>query len=185
MSYIPFDKLSEGEEFLAEFFKEESFRFKQQHPISNLKGDSKAYRVADFYLPSYNMYVEFFGNWNKSPEHKTEYIEKMQIYRKNGIPCIYFFPENLGFIKHAFCYRMVKEMKRMNLKKELLRFRSYMFYDKYFDNISLFLFMAFILILVILGGYFKGIWYWIIGCSGIMIYSFYKLFIGYKKIFKN
>ena len=52
---------SEGEEFLESFFEELGIKCIPEQIIPKLKDDLKQYRVADFYLPYYKMYVEFFG----------------------------------------------------------------------------------------------------------------------------
>ena len=44
--------------------------------VRNLKGDSKSYRVADFYLPRYDMYVEFLGQWDVNEDARNRYREK-------------------------------------------------------------------------------------------------------------
>ena len=59
---------SEGEQFIAEFLDYERINFKTEYKLSNLKGDEKSYRKADFYLPNYKVYIEFFGQWNQSEE---------------------------------------------------------------------------------------------------------------------
>ena len=69
-------ELTEGEEFVQEFFIDEQIKHLPQKEIRNLKGDSKEFRIADFYLPKYKMFVEFFGQWNVSEQHKLRYREK-------------------------------------------------------------------------------------------------------------
>jgi len=72
------NKLSEGEEFIREFLYERNITFEAQKELNDLKGDSKSHRVADFYLPKFDVYVEFLGQWNISDEHKNRYKEKMK-----------------------------------------------------------------------------------------------------------
>ena len=75
--------ISEGELFLAEYLEDKGFRFKKQIKIEGLKGDSKAYRVADLYLKDYKVYIEFFGMWHVSDENKQKYRENTDIFQKN------------------------------------------------------------------------------------------------------
>ncbi|MFA7380908.1 MAG: hypothetical protein WC150_10615 [Bacteroidia bacterium] len=112
---------SEGEEYIADYLRQVNIKFIQQCRITNLTGDTYQFRVADFYLPDYKVYIEFEGLYN-NPEHKKNYQEKSKIYATNNIPCVYIFPENLGFIYFAFDKRIQKEMKKYNLTKELRRY---------------------------------------------------------------
>lgn len=59
-----------------------------------MEGDYADYRIADFYIPKYKVYLEFLGMW-KNLEAKKKYIQKMNIYKQNDIPCIYIYPDNL------------------------------------------------------------------------------------------
>lgn len=122
-SLEPEDFLSEGEIFLQEFFSEQGIFAEYNKKIDFLKGDRKSFRVADFYIPRYDLYVEFFGLWNISDEQKARYREKKDIYDKNNIACIYLYPENLGIIEYLFDYRAMKELKDRGKKKHLFRLR--------------------------------------------------------------
>lgn len=117
------DKISEGEIYLQEFFEAEGIYFKFNEKIDFLEGDNKSCRYADFYLPRYNLYVEFFGRWNINDEEKQRYNEKRRIYDKNNIACIYLYPDNLGWIKYLFNYRAMKELKDKGRDKYLFRLR--------------------------------------------------------------
>jgi hypothetical protein len=112
---------SEGEEFLKAFFDEYGIKNEPEKIIPKLKDDFKQYRIADFYLPEYKVYVEFFGLWNtvKCEDYKS----KKKIYEINDIPCIYIYPENLGIIKFIFDKRLQNELSKRNLKKELFKYR--------------------------------------------------------------
>jgi hypothetical protein len=115
-------KPSIGEEYLLDFFKEVGIKCIPQQEIRDLKGDEKSYRIADFYLPDYKMYVEFFGQWSL-PDRCIEYRKKMSVYKFNNIPCVYLFPENLGIIKYVFDKRIQIELFNRNLHKELIKYR--------------------------------------------------------------
>ena len=117
------DFISEGEIFIQEFFSEQEIFAEYNKEIDFLKGDSKAFRVSDFYIPRYDLYIEFFGLWNISDDQKARYREKKDIYDKNNIACIYLYPENLGIIEYLFKYRAMKELKDRGKKKHLFRLR--------------------------------------------------------------
>lgn len=116
-------KRSEGEEFIADFLDEVGIEFKEQVRLPDLDDDSKSYRDVDFYLPKYNMYLEFYGLWNKISDDKDqEYRKKKQVYKLNQVPCVYLYPENLGIIHFLFDKRLLAEFDKWDMKKEA---RSY------------------------------------------------------------
>ena len=53
--------MSEGEEFISIYLEDSKIEFRQEELTEGLAGDSKSYRKADFYLPRYNIYIEYFG----------------------------------------------------------------------------------------------------------------------------
>ena len=57
-----------NEENLVKFYLEESnIKFKPQIRLHNLKGDNNySYRDVDFYLPRLEVYVEYYGWYNKN-----------------------------------------------------------------------------------------------------------------------
>jgi hypothetical protein len=113
---------SEGEDFLAEYFDSKSITYERQKKITNLKGDGNhLYRIADFYIEDYGVYLEFFGLWS-NPDFRLKYNNKRNVYKLNNIPCIYIYPDNLGYIDYIFKRRLLKALHTYNLKKKLLRY---------------------------------------------------------------
>jgi hypothetical protein len=88
---------SPGEEAIEEFLQEKGINFEREKKIPKLKDDYADYRVADFYLPRYKVYVEFLGKWD-SEEGRAKYQKKKEIYKKNNIPCVYLYPDNFGIL---------------------------------------------------------------------------------------
>jgi len=115
------NKSSEGEEFIKDFLESEDIKFRPEEKIEDLKGDDSSYRVADFYLPQYKVYVEFFGQWNVSEEHKKRYNKKKRVYRENKIPCVYLYPENLGILKFLLKRRIKDVLKSQDMKWQLFK----------------------------------------------------------------
>lgn len=126
---------TEGEKYIKEFFKEAGIKYDQQIPIRNLSHDTKAHRVADFYLPKYNVYVEFFGHWNTSEEHKENYRIKKRVYRQNHIPCVFLYPENLGYIDFAFDNRIMETLIENHQEQSLNKYKKWKFLKGAQDNI--------------------------------------------------
>lgn len=120
-------ELSEGEKFIEEYFLDEDIKYESQKKIY-LKGDSKSFRVVDFYLPKFDVYVEFFGKWNESRDERNRYRDKKNIYFKNQVPCIYLYPENLGIIEHVFPLRIRKVLSQHGKRRHLLKYLSHDFH---------------------------------------------------------
>ena len=114
--------VSEGEDLIADFLEEKLITFKRNVELKNLVGDTKSYRTADFYLPDYKIYIEFLGKWNTSEQHKVSYKQKMSIYSKSKIPCIYLWPDNLGTLDWMFPRRMREVLLRYNMKSTLIEY---------------------------------------------------------------
>ena len=112
---------SEGEELIEEFLKEKLIEFKREKEILNLNDDNKEYRIADFYLPRYKVYLEFFGKWNVE-EYRIRYQKKKEVYDKNEIPCIYVYPDNLGALDFIF-KRRLKDILNKHHKLKFQRFK--------------------------------------------------------------
>jgi hypothetical protein len=120
------DDLSEGEIVIEQYLIDEGLKYEAQVDIKNLKGDfGKTHRTADFYLKQFDVYVEFLGKWNAGEKFKADYKNKMKVYAANKIPCVYLWPENLGFLKQALNYRIEKELRKKKKNKHLIRFKIY------------------------------------------------------------
>lgn len=173
-------KLSEGEEFISEYLKYCGIEYDCNVKLENLKYDKKGYREPDFFLPKYNTYIEFNGKWNTSNSEKERYREKKSVYYKNSIPCIYLYPENLGIIDFIFTKRLIQELKKHSLKKELFKFQIKRFID---DRGGLFLWLG-LSVLILFGDFSweedKTI---ILFFYGVIVFQICRLIIGVKKFF--
>jgi hypothetical protein len=176
---------SEGEIFLTEFLNYEGISFQTEIRLPSLTDDKKSYRVADFYLPNYKIYIEFFGRWNTSEEDRNKYREKMRVYRLNEIPCIFIYPENLGIIHYSFNYRLRQELRKHNLNKELFRYNLKLLLEN--RGGSFFWLALSIFLLVIFQSDKKAEWYWqsclVVGI--IAIYQLWRIIAGYNKYFRK
>ena len=160
--------------------------FEPQKRIENLKGDSKQFRTADFYLPKYKVYVEFFGLWNNTGN--DEYKQKKEVYWKNNIPCVYLYPENLGIIEYTFDKRLLSVLEKHKLAKELRAYKifkikgtSELMNRIIYLGISLFCIIAILLpIKLNTNGYLA-----LVGLSLVVLYQAYQLFQLYLDVFKR
>ncbi len=183
MEYV--NEPSEGEIFLREFLADEGIKVDTEVRLPPLKDDSKSYRIADFYLPRYKVYIEFLGRWNRSEEDKNKYKEKIKIYEHNRIPCMFIYPENLGIIHYTFRYRLRQILRKHNMDKELLRFNLF---SLLYDRIGTILWLVIVLcmlVVIVLGQ--KGEYYWhsIVLLTLIAIFQLYRIYSGYVKYFKK
>ncbi|MCK5149558.1 hypothetical protein KAJ87_01385 [Candidatus Pacearchaeota archaeon] len=165
---------SEGEELIGEFFTENDIKFEEEKEILNLKGDKFQKRVADFYLPKYKVYVEFFGQWNVSDFHKNRYKNKKYVYKENNVSCIYLYPDNLGILNFIF-KRRLKDVLRShkNRKKELYKF----YFDNFLEKSGISILIIFILIFAV------GNFWAYVGSGVLFLGTVYEFFI--KEILKN
>jgi hypothetical protein len=138
------NKRSDGEELIEEYLDAEDIHFKPEVKINNLKGDKFPYRKADFYLTQYKVYVEFLGRWNVESNRK-EYKEKMRIYKENNIPCVYLYPDNLGILNFIFKRRLKKELKKHDMKWQLIKVNWSLFQEKYGLGILFFIVLFFLI----------------------------------------
>ena len=166
---------TEGDIFIEEFLKYRSIKFNVEEKIDNLKGDNKIYRVADFYIPKYKVYIEFLGRWNAGEEAKEKYKDKMRVYTKNRIPCIYIFPENLGIMDFTFNYRLRKTLNEYNLRRELFKFNTELFLEDHLGDMLGFL-LAIVLLIVFQFDREAGLfWQSCLVVTLWAIYKFYKI----------
>ncbi len=93
---------SDGETAIAAILRKMNVSFEPEKVITGLKGDTHSYRKADFYLPDYDIFVEFFGGWDtpnpkERKKERARYNKKKMIYNLNGIKCIYIYPNQLHY----------------------------------------------------------------------------------------
>ena len=132
---------SEGEEFVMDFLKELGIKFISEYKITDLKGDNKHYRYADFFLPRYDAYIEFYGLWNKNVKD-DDYKFKKEVYRNNGRPCVYIYPENLGALHFIFDKRLQAQLIENSKHKELRRYHWFKLFKARAFNMGVILLMV-------------------------------------------
>ncbi|MFY9309742.1 MAG: hypothetical protein WAQ28_11910 [Bacteroidia bacterium] len=181
MEKVSKNEISEGEEFIIDFLKLYDIKYKREVQINGLKDDKLKYRVADFYLPQYKVYIEFFGQWNVSYDHKARYTDKKDVYSKNKIPCIYIYPENLGTMPFSFDKRIQKVMLEHDLTKELRKYHFKKFFNEMDRIIGIIIVLTFMLLYINSSQTNKPI----AVSFGLLIigYQLVKLVMAYVKIF--
>ena len=130
-----------GEDFIADFLDEKVIKFKRYPKIEGLSDDDRFFREADFYLQEYKVYVEFLGQW-QNPEHQKRYRQKMAVYAKNRIPCVYLWPDNLGTLEWILNRRIKEVLLKYNKKFLLLKLLWHEYMKKRGLGILLFIGLA-------------------------------------------
>jgi hypothetical protein len=110
---------SEGEEYIEWFLENNGFSFLREIEIYGLKNDTKSHRRADFYLPKYDVFVEYNGLYNESKEHRERYKEKSQVYRENNLPVIHLYSDNIGALDFYFFERLKDELYKKGKKGKI------------------------------------------------------------------
>jgi len=102
---------SGGERLIADYFHEHDIKYEYEKPAN----DSSNRRISrpDFYLPEYDVYVEYWGMVNAEERRKRqEYVRgmewKMARYSENGLRFISIYPEDLGDLDSIFKAEMKK-----------------------------------------------------------------------------
>ena len=112
-------KETSGEEIIRYFLKKRRIKFEPEKVIEGLKGDSKSFRRADFYLYDYNVYIEYLGTWDnpdydKRISYQVDNSKKIKVYKENNINCIFILPRHLKSIE----YVLTKELKKYSRLKK-------------------------------------------------------------------
>ncbi|MBT3940851.1 DUF308 domain-containing protein [Candidatus Woesearchaeota archaeon] len=108
---------TDGERQVARTLRRLHIRYIPEYYIGKLRGDSKSYRISDFYLPREKIHIEFLGNWNTSERHRNQYKYKMAMYHENHIKHINIFPNQLFNITWV----LKRELRRVKEGKPVKR----------------------------------------------------------------
>ncbi|TNF48601.1 MAG: hypothetical protein EP305_05150 [Bacteroidetes bacterium] len=175
-------KESEGEEFISEYLLDRGFIFKKQAVITNLKGDDKKFRKADFLLEDYQVYIEYDGYWHLD---KERYQAKKIVYENNNIPCIYLYPENLGVLDFFLDKRLQQVLERHNMTDKLKKYYRYKFWE---SERNRFIGIGFLILLIgallLLNDEKEGAGIYIF-LSAIIVYQIFRIWTIYLAIFKH
>ena len=176
-------EISEGEDYIAEYFDAIDMEYREQHVIEGLDDKFAGYRIADFYLPKYQVMVEFAGRWNRSEEERIRYRHKKEVYKTNGIPCVWIYPDNLGVLLYIFHKRLESVLGNYRFEKGLLRYRLAQFWKA--DSVNFVGIAAGLLLL------FWGVTPWAEDTLGgwisiaIIVYNLYHIVIDLNAILKG
>jgi hypothetical protein len=94
---------SKAEEEIAEYFRRKNIIFEHHPEIKIPKTLLKFLNIPfiniklepDFYLPEFDVFVEYWGLIEKEDYKKNSYDPKKKLYKDNGIEVIDLYPQNL------------------------------------------------------------------------------------------
>jgi len=96
---------SGGERLIADYFHKHGIKYEYEKPAK----DSSNRKISrpDFYLPEYDVYVEYWGMVNtKEYQKREQYIKsmnwKLARYQENELKLISVYPEDLGDLDSIF-----------------------------------------------------------------------------------
>jgi len=114
--YIKFKKSpkefkSGKEAFIASYFDKKKIKYIYEKKLKLPSGLIKP----DFYLPEFDVYVEYWGKWNSDFEYRKECKHKRETYEKNEIKLVELYPDNLASMNQLdwkFTERLLQILKK-------------------------------------------------------------------------
>ncbi len=100
---------SNSERVIADYFSRSGIRYVYEQPALNRRGSMRISRP-DFYLPDYDVYVEYWGlaklaNGSTRSSYERSMRWKMEQYRRNRIRLVSLYPGELGNLDAVFSQR--------------------------------------------------------------------------------
>ena len=85
---------SHSEKFIADWFYRNGVRYAYEHPAFDRRGS--VISRPDFYLPDYDLYVEYWGLVGNAKEYDMTMRWKETQYRMNGVRVVSLYPDQLA-----------------------------------------------------------------------------------------
>jgi hypothetical protein len=87
---------SKGEKIIADWLRAHGFKYEYEKKLVIKRPMRKdLWYSPDFYLPDYNIYIEYLGMYENFGDYRRKNDKKMEDYKKAGVNCLYIFPDNL------------------------------------------------------------------------------------------
>ena len=102
-----------GEKTIADYFQRNNIRYIYEKAVFSHNFSRSRILHPDFYLPDYDVYVEYWGLVDADDEWtKNRYVKnmkrKMAIYYSNGINFVSLYPHNLANLDYVFRVKFKK-----------------------------------------------------------------------------
>jgi len=112
-------KDSKAEKSVAEYFDKKNVKYIFHPKIKIPKVYLKYFNIPfkndilhpDFFLPEYNVYVEYWGLIDDPRYKERSYDYKKRKYKENLIECIDLYPKNLENLDHNFTQKLMQLFK--------------------------------------------------------------------------
>lgn len=105
-------KFKSGKEaFIANYFDKKKIKYQYEKPLK--LGKQKLH--PDFFLPEFDVYVEYWGMWPSDFDYRKECNIKRKQYKEYDIPLVELYPDNLVSINQLdwkFTERLLKILKK-------------------------------------------------------------------------
>ncbi len=97
------DASSERESRITRYFAENGIRYEHEAVAQrNRRVFERIFAKPDFYLPDFDIYVEYWGLAHAGREYAQKMRRRMTVYNRHGIRFISLFPEDLGKLGLVF-----------------------------------------------------------------------------------
>ena len=75
----------------------------------------------DFYLPEFDVYLEYNGQWDVNEFHRNRYREKRRVLEQNNYALVELYPNQLGIIEYSLPRNIAKVLSEKQNQQHLLR----------------------------------------------------------------
>lgn len=113
--------LTEGENYVAKFLEDLNIEYESEKVLTRLKNDTKEFRRVDFYLPEFDVYLEYNGQWDVNEFHRNRYREKRRVLEQNNYSLVELYPNQLGIIEYSLPRNIARVLSEKQNHQHLLR----------------------------------------------------------------
>ena len=113
--------LTEGENYVAKFLEDLNIAYESEKVLTRLNNDTKEFRRVDFYLPEFDVYLEYNGQWDVNEFHRNRYREKRRVLEHNNCSLVELYPNQLGIIEYSLPRNLARVLSEKENHPHLLR----------------------------------------------------------------
>ena len=113
--------LTEGENYVAKFLEDLNIEYESEKVLTRLKNDTKEFRRVDFYLPEFDVYLEYNGQWDVNEFHRNRYREKRRVLEQNNYSLVELYPNQLGIIAYSLPRNIARVLAEKQNHQHLVR----------------------------------------------------------------
>jgi len=113
-----------GEILIEGILKKNKILYDSKKRLLDLKKDPKKYRIPDFYLPKYDLCIEYFGSWDLriggfQKKERARFLEKIAVYEINKVKCVYLYPNTLKYAEQIIL-AMIKNISEKGTREKAI-----------------------------------------------------------------